>query len=45
MIAEFGLCARLCNLAKNADCTNGVFADSCTGVCGATMKTKDITAK
>lgn len=40
MIAEFGLCARLCNLAKNADCTNGVFADSCTGVCGATMKTK-----
>lgn len=33
MISEFGLCARLCNLAKGADCANGIFAEGCTGQC------------
>lgn len=37
MIGEFGLCARLCNLAKSADCSKGVFADSCTGECSALL--------
>jgi len=40
LIAEFSLCARLCNLAKAADCANGVFADTCTGECGALLKPK-----
>lgn len=40
LIAEFGLCARLCNLAKAADCTNGIYADSCTGECSALLKAK-----
>lgn len=35
LVAEFGLCARLCHLAKGADCENGAFADSCTGECPA----------
>lgn len=33
LIAEFGLCARLCNLAKGADCTNGVLGDGCEDPC------------
>lgn len=40
MISEFGLCARLCHIAKSADCENGVFADTCTGECPA-MKNAD----
>lgn len=35
MISEFGLCPRLCNIAKDADCENGVEATGCTGTCGA----------
>lgn len=33
LISEFGLCARLCNLAKGADCANGVYAEGCNGQC------------
>jgi DNA polymerase-3 subunit epsilon len=33
LISEFELCPRLCNLAKGADCANGVFAEGCTGQC------------
>jgi DNA polymerase-3 subunit epsilon len=33
LITEFELCARLCNLAKGADCANGDFAEGCTGQC------------
>jgi DNA polymerase-3 subunit epsilon len=38
LIKEFNLCARLCHLAKSADCTNGQMADTCTGVCSALME-------
>lgn len=31
LITEFGLCARLCNIAKDADCSNGAATDTCTG--------------
>ncbi len=40
LIIEFGLCARLCNLAKSADCANGVMGDTCMGECSALLKTK-----
>ena len=33
LMTEFELCARLCNLAKGADCENGTFAEGCTGQC------------
>jgi DNA polymerase-3 subunit epsilon len=33
LIREFELCARLCNLAKGADCENGNYAEGCTGQC------------
>ncbi|XZF13758.1 exonuclease domain-containing protein [Chitinophagaceae bacterium MMS25-I14] len=33
MIAEFGLCPRLCNIAKVADCEKGVMAEGCSGTC------------
>lgn len=33
LISEFGLCARLCNLAKGADCANGLYAEGCNGQC------------
>ena len=33
LISEFGLCARLCNLAKGADCWNGKYAEGCDGEC------------
>lgn len=33
LIAEFGLCSRLCNLAKGADCERGVLGDGCTDPC------------
>ncbi len=36
LIDEFGLCPRLCNTAKEADCENGTLADGCTGSCAAT---------
>lgn len=29
LASEFGLCARLCNLAREADCSNGHPADTC----------------
>lgn len=30
LITEFELCARLCNLAKGADCAAGIYAEGCT---------------
>jgi len=33
LIGEFGLCARLCNLAPGADCANGKHAEGCVGDC------------
>jgi DNA polymerase-3 subunit epsilon len=33
LIAEFELCARLCNLAKGADCAGGNCAEGCSGQC------------
>src|SRR5690606_18196296 len=35
LIGEFELCARLCNLAKGADCAGGHFAEGCSGQCCA----------
>ncbi|PZF72011.1 exonuclease domain-containing protein [Taibaiella soli] len=37
MITEFELCPRLCNMAKSADCENGIDATGCTGTCGANI--------
>jgi DNA polymerase-3 subunit epsilon len=45
LINEFGLCARLCNLAKTADCENGVMADTCTGSCLAVQGIDEYNAK
>jgi DNA polymerase-3 subunit epsilon len=35
LIEEFGLCPRLCNLAKGADCSGGNVAEGCDGLCSA----------
>ncbi|MBS1773117.1 MAG: GIY-YIG nuclease family protein [Bacteroidetes bacterium] len=45
LINEFGLCSRLCNLAKVADCENGVFAEGCTGECAALKNPKHYNKK
>lgn len=33
LIQQFGLCARLCNLAKTDNCEDSIYADSCKGAC------------
>ncbi len=33
LISEFGLCARLCNMVKEVDCTESIYAESCDGAC------------
>lgn len=33
LILEFGLCPRLCNLAKTADCTHAIDIGDCVGSC------------
>lgn len=45
LVEEFGLCPRLCNLAKDADCSNGNPGEGCTGVCSALLPVEDYNAK
>lgn len=33
LIQEFGLCSRLCNLAKVDDCSESIYAEYCEGAC------------
>lgn len=33
LIQEFGLCARLCNLARTDDCSESIYAEHCEGAC------------
>lgn len=33
LVTEFGLCARLCNLVKLADCADSIYAEHCDGAC------------
>lgn len=37
LVSEFGLCARLCNMGKDIDCTKDKAADTCTGACSALL--------
>ena len=45
LIKEFGLCARLCNIAKDADCTNGVLGYNCNGTCSALLPPDEYNTK
>lgn len=33
LLQEYGLCARLCNLARTNDCTESIYAEHCGGAC------------
>ncbi|MGN6567384.1 MAG: exonuclease domain-containing protein [Flavipsychrobacter sp.] len=37
LISEFGLCSRLCNMAKGAECINDLHGGSCGGKCPANL--------
>lgn len=45
LIQEFGLCARLCNLAKTEDCSESMYADFCSGACNGTETVEDYNSK
>lgn len=46
LATEFGLCARLCNLAREADCNNDKPADTCSGEgCSALLSAEAYNAR
>lgn len=45
LIQEFGLCARLCNLAKVDNCSESIYAEYCDGACSGGETTKEYNSK
>lgn len=45
LIQEYGLCARLCNLAKTEDCSVSMYAEHCNGACTGKESVADYNAK
>lgn len=45
LIQEFGLCARLCNIARTDDCSDSIYAAHCNGACTGAEAVEDYNAR
>lgn len=45
LLQEYGLCARLCNLARTNDCTESIYAEHCGGACNGGETIEDYNSK